>query len=667
MHDLAHHFLSFTSHTLSLCQPAGFCRHSECLQVLLGEGASALAETKRKDTCLHLSAENGHAECLELLLRAWVRGRNGVRTSLPEALVRDALGEVKMVDKHNALGFTALHLATYRGSVSSVRALIASGASLEGSVVGSVEVSAWLCQGSTALHLAAARGFYHIVLLLLEAQESVPSLDLRALRNSRGLKPSQCALVCGHHHLARLLVESRALAALRRPRRTMDLPFAPPERTFTREQVTSLIQRAKLISRLRAIATAQREGGGAAQPTAAKGCKGSGAAAEDVHWLDTDGREVGVELDYDTIAAVLTGTQDPYVAAAEATLRGMGLLSATSTGITIHPSILAPSLPHPPEDPLSPPLRLRLLPRNSLSLSPPAPYSMGAYGLASPTSRSTAHQPLPPGRRRRRPRYRSRPRYSLTITNRSTVGLANVGGQPPTAEARRTLPASPSLLTTQAPPSAAAAEHNTIAALSGIPLESPHSGYVSHEGAPSTATHPGEENTVRSQWGGDTLSRSSSSGSEGVGNAPPRAPRRPGSAGSSSSNSSAESVHGTSLSRPRSTGFSASVRTQSDSEQHDPSSPSALSHGAHCEAAHSPRPSDAGTQAKEVVLGDCLDADDGCAICMDGNAEVAVSGCQHGMCLRCAYMLCTKTAGMPCCPFCRAPIASFAPAVPAAQ
>eukprot|EP00879_Flechtneria_rotunda_P007170 GHRR01007525.1.p1 GENE.GHRR01007525.1~~GHRR01007525.1.p1 ORF type:complete len:305 (+),score=90.17 GHRR01007525.1:868-1782(+) len=48
-----------------------------------------------------------------------------------------------------------------------------------------------------------------------------------------------------------------------------------------------------------------------------------------------------------------------------------------------------------------------------------------------------------------------------------------------------------------------------------------------------------------------------------------------------------------------------------------------------------------------------------CAICMDGEAALAVSSCSHQLCLHCAYQLCCKSKAVPLCPFCRQPISGF--------
>lgn len=48
-----------------------------------------------------------------------------------------------------------------------------------------------------------------------------------------------------------------------------------------------------------------------------------------------------------------------------------------------------------------------------------------------------------------------------------------------------------------------------------------------------------------------------------------------------------------------------------------------------------------------------------CSICMDLPVAVLVAGCQHGLCVQCAFQLCVKGRELPCCPFCRQKIGGF--------
>jgi hypothetical protein len=54
-------------------------------------------------------------------------------------------------------------------------------------------------------------------------------------------------------------------------------------------------------------------------------------------------------------------------------------------------------------------------------------------------------------------------------------------------------------------------------------------------------------------------------------------------------------------------------------------------------------------------------SDDGlvCSICMDQPVAVQVTGCQHGLCVQCAFQLTVKGRELPSCPFCRQKIPAF--------
>ena len=80
----------------------------------------------------------------------------------------------RYVDQCNSWGLAPLHLAAFRGCQATVSSLIRGGAALDTpmrgvDVHGSADSRSWLCDGSTALHVACARGFLGIVMILLDA------------------------------------------------------------------------------------------------------------------------------------------------------------------------------------------------------------------------------------------------------------------------------------------------------------------------------------------------------------------------------------------------------------------------------------------------------------------------------------------------------------------
>ena len=88
-------------------------------------------------------------------------------------------GCTRYVDQCNVAGLAPLHLAVLAGCGATVRALIRGGAApdipMRGAAVHSSDYgSAWLCPGSTPLHLACGRGLIGIGMALLEASAAAP-------------------------------------------------------------------------------------------------------------------------------------------------------------------------------------------------------------------------------------------------------------------------------------------------------------------------------------------------------------------------------------------------------------------------------------------------------------------------------------------------------------
>ncbi|KAK9802701.1 hypothetical protein WJX73_008750 [Symbiochloris irregularis] len=227
--------------------------HVKCTSFLLARGADAFCTTSSGDNCLHIAARNAHQTMLWSLLAATVSLPLKPPCHLADA-VSDDVSQLKFVDVPNGAGMTALHLATVKGSAAAVSALLRQGASADAQITGT-SVTPWLAQGSTALHIAAARGYIGCVSILLEYQSTVPGMELRRIRNFRGLKPSQLARMGGHPGLARLLSEGPpARSARRRHRRSLRRQRAAMSPDAL---LAVLVQRAKLLMSLRAVSEAQ--------------------------------------------------------------------------------------------------------------------------------------------------------------------------------------------------------------------------------------------------------------------------------------------------------------------------------------------------------------------------------------------------------------------------
>lgn len=171
--------------------------HSQCVEYLINNGANPLiCDETRQNTCLHWAASFCRSECVIKLLggRATVQIRNGEVVPIADIPCPDddPSGFSRFVDKHNGWGWTALHIAVFKGSISTVRALLRTRASLTArTTVGRVNGSPMLCcRGSTVMHIAAQAGDISMVRLLLEAQAQLSGgLDLRHISNDNGERP----------------------------------------------------------------------------------------------------------------------------------------------------------------------------------------------------------------------------------------------------------------------------------------------------------------------------------------------------------------------------------------------------------------------------------------------------------------------------------------------
>lgn len=232
--------------------------HPECVEYLITNGADPLVtDERRRNTCLHFAALYGRSECVQKLLGSRasyaVQGGRQVPIAQIPCQGEGSPATVKFIDHHNGWGLTALHLAVFQGSASTVRVLLRHGAALDSVLItAKVENSPVRCApGSNALHIAAFTGNVVMAKLLLEAQENYIGLDLRRQTNEHGLKPLDYARRARSPVLVHLLDERLPIMLLRQIWINYSLDQSMPPRYQT---LAALLQKLKLMFNLELIA-----------------------------------------------------------------------------------------------------------------------------------------------------------------------------------------------------------------------------------------------------------------------------------------------------------------------------------------------------------------------------------------------------------------------------
>jgi hypothetical protein len=154
-------------------------------------------------------------------------------------------------------GFAPLHLAAVAHSHATAGALVQRGALLDVPVVRGLDRAAFMCGGSTPLHIAAAQGDARTCAVLLDGQWRHPGLELRRVRNMLGLTPLNCALLGGYQEAVRVLVAPR-----RRGGAGGEPASAAAFPASLRTHMLALLRRAALLLQLRGIAAGWGAAGG---------------------------------------------------------------------------------------------------------------------------------------------------------------------------------------------------------------------------------------------------------------------------------------------------------------------------------------------------------------------------------------------------------------------
>eukprot|EP00435_Cladocopium_sp_Y103_P072762 s30_g41.t1 len=165
--------------------------HLQCVELLLEAGARLDLQQELTGTApLHLAAEQGHLAVVRLLLQ---RGADKDLARHVE-VVKLLLDVGADKDKASAVGATALHLAALNGHMEVVHLLLRAG----------VDRDKTSTAGATALHLAALNGHPDVLKVLLD--HGAPC----DVATATGKRPLHGAALYGHASVVRMLLEFKA-------------------------------------------------------------------------------------------------------------------------------------------------------------------------------------------------------------------------------------------------------------------------------------------------------------------------------------------------------------------------------------------------------------------------------------------------------------------------
>jgi len=185
----------------TLLHIAANCGHFECLNVLLRKGCDPDIQDISGSTALHLAARNGQKRCVEKLLECNanpdIAGNDGA-TALHWLAVNGRVEILKIllqytsgVNLEDGQGHTALHAAARNGHTKAMECLIEAGADINYSNL----------SGITPLHSACTNGQRHAITLLL-------SKGVHLGANSNGQTPIDLCMSGGYGVATELLLQN---------------------------------------------------------------------------------------------------------------------------------------------------------------------------------------------------------------------------------------------------------------------------------------------------------------------------------------------------------------------------------------------------------------------------------------------------------------------------
>ncbi|EFJ40620.1 hypothetical protein VOLCADRAFT_108077 [Volvox carteri f. nagariensis] len=246
-HPKAASYYNFKDRSSPLLQAAAR-GHFELVQLILETAVMTEGPERAKKNCIDHANSKRQTALMVACKHGW-----GRQVPIAQIPCIDDGSTVKFIDRHNGWGLSALHIAVFQGSVSTVRALLRHGADVESVICASkVENSPIRCAvGSNALHIAALTGNIIMAKLILETQESYPGLELRSRTNAAGLKPHDYAQSARNPVLMHLLDERLPVTLLRQIWMNYSLEQSLPPRHQT---LGSMLQKLKLMFNLELIA-----------------------------------------------------------------------------------------------------------------------------------------------------------------------------------------------------------------------------------------------------------------------------------------------------------------------------------------------------------------------------------------------------------------------------